>query len=508
MGGAAMRRPFSIEENDMIAMLVFVLAQLSPSVAPLPSPRPTGPVYVGNPAARLTLESRPLGVDPDGYAKWLVIARYLDAQGSPTKIMLNTDLDWMPDRGATQWQPRMRFGQPAAIVRLNQNLPVRIRVRSNLPKLPDAYGSTDPRAWPGPQVVAAPLGPHMIQIGWFPRASEPVRIVRTGAGGAPLTVTLQPPSQTYRDATVHPGATYRYTVYRAHHPSATLAVRAMPELPAVTVQAASGKAMWLYYGTNPYDDHYIGTWNAQAYVDQAVKAGLHYIELRTAYGAYWEVDPQNKAVLDAIIDGLSAHGIGVLGWTVPRQASFEDLSASVRTANYRTAKGTRLAGLAVDYERGEEFMHDCPEGCKAIADYAHYLRQAVGPNYKIVATVEDAYLEKLDNTKYPYAAIARYSDVLQPMAYWRMLSRKTMDLAKMNAELQGSYQKILRVSGRTLPVSIGGQTSAEGPLGNPPVEELTASLAQAKTLGAIGECFFDWDGTLPDQWDAIARTPW
>jgi len=104
--------------------------------------------------------------------------------------------------------------------------------------------------------------------------------------------------------------------------------------------------------------------------------------------------------------------------------------------------------------------------------------------------------------------IARYADVLQPMSYWRMLSRKTMDVAKMNSELAGSYKKVLEVSGRALPVSMGGQTSNEGPLGSPPPQEITESLVQAKTLGAIGEAFFDWDGTSADQWSALGAYNW
>lgn len=487
--------------------LALLLSQLSPTAAPSPTPRPSGPVYAGNPAARLTLESRALGIDPDGYAKWLVVARYLDAQGQPTKIMLNTDLDWMPDRGTMQWQPRMRFGQPAAIVRVNVNEPIRMRVRSNKPKFSDVYASTNVRTWKGPRVVGASLGPNMIQIGWFPRESNDVRIIRTG-GGASITTSIGAPSQTFRDDSVRPGTTYRYMIYRAGKPQATIAVRSLPEILGNPSGIASGKGIWLYYGTNPYDDHYIGNWNAQAYVDQAVRAGLHYVELRTAYGAYWEVDPQSKIVIDQIIDGLAAHNIGVLGWSVPRQATFEDLQASVRTASYRTPKGTRVTGIAVDFERGEEFMHDCPEGCTAMADYAKRLRQALGPKVTIVATVEDPFLEHLDNSKYPYAQIARFADVLQPMSYWRMLSRKTMDIARMNTELAGSYKKVLAESGRALPVSMGGQTSNEGPLGSPPPQEITASLAQAKTLGAIGECFFDWDGTSPDQWNAIGAYSW
>ena len=492
----------------IVQWLAFYFAQATPALAP--TPKPTGPVYVGQPAARLTLESRPLGVDPDGDFRWLVIARYLDAQGAPTRIMLNTDLDWIPDRGKLQWQARMRFGQPSAIVRVNELGPVRMRVHSNKPALGDAYASIYPAAWRGPRVVAGALGPHMIQIGWFPRSLGSVKIVRIDRGGARKVVgILSGPAQTFRDTTVLAASTYRYIVYRSGRaPDRLPAVRTMPEAPAVSISAAGGKGMWLYFGTNPYDDRFVGNWNAQAYVEQAAKAGLHYIELRTAYGAYWEIDANSKPVIDSVIDGLAARGIGTVGWTVPRQASYEDLLASVRTAYYRTAKGTPLRGLAIDYERGEEFMHDCPEGCKAIADYANRLREALGPNYKIVATIEDPFLEHLDNTKYPYKAIAQTMDVLQPMAYWRMMSRNSMDVAKMNALLQGSYQKTLQVSGRNLPVSIGGQTSPEGKLGNPPPDEITASLAQAKALGAIGECFFDWDGTLPEQWDAIAGYTW
>jgi hypothetical protein len=504
-----MRRPFFYGKNSgMIAhWFALVLSQLSLAASPTPSPQPTGPVYAGNPAAHLTIQSRPLGIDPDGNAEWLVVARYLDAQGRPTKIMLNTDLDWMPDRGTTQWQPRMRFGQPAAIVRINVDDPIRMRIRSNKPKFPDVYASTDVRSWKGPRVVGASLGPHMIQLGWFPRESADVRIVRSG-GGERVTTSLGAPSQTFRDGTVRPGTAYRYTVYRSGKAAASVAVRSLPDIPGNTSNVAAGKGMWLYYGTNPYDDHYIGRWNAQGYVDQAVRAGLQYVELRTAYGAYWEVDPQSKIIIDQIIDGLAAHNIGVLGWSVPRQTTFEDLQASVRAASYRTAKGTRVTGLAVDLERGEEFMRDCGQGCTEMTEYMRRLRQALGPKVMIVATVEDPFLEHLEDSKYPYSQIARFANVLQPMSYWRMLSRKTMDVAKMNAELAGSYKKVLELSGRRLPVSVGGQTSNEGSLGSPPPDEITQSLRQAKTLGAIGECFFDWDGTSPDQWNAIAAFTW
>jgi hypothetical protein len=74
--------------------------------------------------------------------------------------------------------------------------------------------------------------------------------------------------------------------------------------------------------------------------------------------------------------------------------------------------------------------------------------------------------------------------------------------------LRASYSTLLAQAGRTLPVSIGGQTSPEGPLGGPPPDEILASLRASKNVGAIGVCFFDWSGTQPDQWDALASFTW
>jgi hypothetical protein len=443
-------------------------------------------------------------------ARWLVVTQFLDKDNQPTRIMRNTDLDYAQSRGHMQWQTRMRYGQPAAIVNLDTEGPIGITVRANVPNVGSASASTDTRTWSGPPVVAGALGPHTVQIGWFPRETQPVRIVRIDPDGARRTIAVVPaPSSTYRDRTVAAQKDYRYVVYRRQRQPFVLAtVHTPPEAQRTSVLAASGKGMWLFFSPNPFDDNYFGKMNAAAIVDQAVKAGLHYVELRTAYGAFWEVTPEAKPTIDAIIDGLADHGIGVVGWTVPRETTFEDLAASVQTAYYRTARGTTFTALAVDLERGDEFMGADPHGVHALALYMRYLRDALGPNYTLVATIEDPYLEHLDNAKFPYAAIAKYSDVLQPMAYWRMMRREPTTADQVKELLRGSYDTTLREARRTLPVSIGGQTTAEGPTGNPPPDEIIASLAISKQFGAIGECFFDWDGTQPNQWDALARTPW
>ncbi len=230
--------------------------------------------------------------------------------------------------------------------------------------------------------------------------------------------------------------------------------------------------------------------------------------MRTAYGGYWEITPEAKPTIDAIIDGLAAHGIQTMGWTVPRDTSFEDLQASIRTIYYRTAKGTPLHGLAIDLERGDEFMGGDPNGLNALWMYAQYLRQAVGPSYMLLSTVEDPYLEHLNNAKYPYPQIARFSSALQPMSYWRMMRRKPTTPAQVRVLLKGSFDRLRALSGRSLPISMGGQTDAEGRNGYPPAAEITASLEISKQVGAIGECFFAWQATQNYQWDAIGNFTW
>jgi len=487
--------------RTLIAALLLLAAQSG--APPTPAPKPTGPVYVGNPATHFRLESRPLGVDGDGAARWLVIAHFLDAEDRETKILANSDLDWTSDTGHVQWQTRMRYDDPAAIVSTTLAGPVTLRVHANKPALGTLRIATDTRSWHIPPMVAQPLGPHMIQLGFFPRTAAPVRLYRGGR----LLATLPTGTSTYRDASLRADAHYAYRATFGKHADA-VAVATPPELPATSVAMASGKGMWLYWSANPIDDDYVGKLDADAIVAQAVKARLHYVEIRTAYGAFWQIPPDARPRVDAIIDGLAEHGIVPMGWTVPREATFEDVSAAVRTAQYRTVKGTRLLGLAIDLERGSDFMGGDPHGLAALWQYEKYLREAVGPKYLIVATVEDPSFEHLDESKYPFREIARYADVLQPMAYWRMMRRTptTPDLVK--TLMQKSVTTLLALSGRTLPVSIGGQTTAEGRNGYPPAAEITASLDGAKAAGAIGVCYFDWKGTQPYQWDALAAYDW
>lgn len=494
-----------------VLVLAGLLAQAghTPTPAPIPTPTPSGPVYWGKPAVRMTVDSRPLGFDPDGTARWLVVARYWDARGKPTRVMAGGNVDWTSPDGFLQWQTRLRYGQPSAILHATHNGVLTITVHSTQPAFAPVVVHTDTRTWRGRRVVAKALGPYAVQIGWFPQKRNVARVVRISASGRGKTVAvIAGPSSSFRDVGVQPDHTYRYLLYRAGYKPVTLRATTPPAPPTTSISNASGTGMWLYFTTNPLDKIYFKHLNPRAIVAQAVKAHLHYIELRTAYGAYWEITPEARPTIDAIIDGLAAHGIGTIGWTVPRDTLFNDVSATVRSAYYRTAKGTPLTGVAIDVERGDEFMGDDPQGLDALWKYAQSVRQALGPRYLIAANVEDPYLEHLNNVTYPYPQIARYVSVLQPMSYWRMMERHQTTAREVTQLLTGSYRTLRIDSQSRDPISIGGQTDAEGRNGYPPANEIMASLRVSKRLGAIGEIFFAWDGTQPYQWKALENYRW
>ncbi len=464
-----------------------------------PTPTPSVPPV----AVSATVELQPLDVSPDGEARLLVRLRYWDAAGERVHIPPGGHVDVFPSRGDVQWQPRARYADPAAIVRLTESGPLTVRVRSDIARVPrDLARTSDTRAWRLAPVVARALGPHVVVIGWFPRIHEGSLIIdRTAADGTRIEYAVPAPASSFRDTTVAPGTHYVYAVRRSHADPVEVGVDVPAELPRSSVDELRGKAMWL-----AFDDD-VATWNVEAMLERARSAGITAIELRLCYGEYDEVTPARRVTIDRFIDGAAQRGIAVVAWTVPRAASFEDLAANVAAAGYRTAAGNGPRGLAVDLERGADFLGDGDAARAALATYLGRLREAVGSRVLIVATVEDPQLENLTDADVPYATIAGDADVLQPMVYWRA-RRAGASVDGMRTELRASYAKLRRLVGSTIPIDIGGQTVDLGHgLGAPAPAEVAASLGTAAELGALGEAFFDWSGTTAAQWTAIAQTP-
>ncbi len=443
----------------------------------------------------------PLDVSPDGEARLLVRMRYYDAGGKRVHLPSGGHVNVSAGGASVQWQPRVRFGDPAAIVRLREAGPVSIVVDSDIAGLPrQMKRSTDTRAWRLAPVSARALGPYAVTIGWFPRLTAgAIRIERSG-GRARSAIDVYAPASSFTDSAALPGAHYTYLVRRPHLHPIVIAVDMPPALPRSSIDTIRGTAMWLSFDAAT-------AWNVDAMLARARSAGIAAVELRMSYGEYNEVTPAQQPAIDRFIDGAARNGIAVIGWTVPRAVTYEDLAAGVAVAAYRTTAGHHVSGLAVDLERGSDFF----AGPAASADLARYLarlRAAVGPRVLLIATVEDPYLERLPSAAIPYAAIAARADVLQPMCYWRM-RRAGTSIDGMRVELGRSFEELRRRAGRNVPIDIGGQTADLGNrYGAPPPAEVAASVVAARAAGAIGETFFDWDATTSAQWTALANNRW
>ncbi len=488
----------------IISMLVPLIACSTPGSGhgTLPLVRAkNGLLYSGGKPTQIVLETRTLGLSPDGEARYLVIAHFRTAQGEPTSVFDGSDISWQASRGEVQWQTRMRFKDPSAIFSSRDPGNIRITVTPRIPALAPMRFMSDVTDWiHGAHFVAQSLGPHMVQLGFFPRLRQPRTLVRIN-GTERSTFDLAPGTSTYRDDTVHADTAYTYTLKRRTSLSSTRGVRTPKAITQQSVTSMRGVGMWLYFTNNPADGIDVDTLNPTTIVDQAVRAHLRYVELRTAYGAYWELIPTARPRIDAIIDGLAAHGIATIGWTVPRQDDFSDLSASVKTLTYHTAQGHGFAGLALDLERGDDFMGDGQTGEQAMQRYIRHVREAIGPRPLLIATIEDPALEISPPAASTYHSIARYANILQPMTYWRMMSKHPTSPHDVIRDLTTSYRALRTLA--KLPISIGGQTVGEGHNGPPTPAEIRASIVQARTLGALGICFFSWDETSPQQWHAI-----
>ena len=474
------------------------LAWPTPLPRSTPAPQPTQ-LWSGAPASAFALTVEPLGVTPDGEARALVRVALRDPGGAPTLLRRGGDFTFRVDRGSVQWQTRLRYGGPAAIVAVRDAGPVAIHVVANQPpSLGAARAGFATRA--EPVVVAGALGPHLVRLGWFPRVRRgSVRIARVVAGGAAVTAAvLRAPVSSWDDGAVTPGRVARYVVVL---PGSRHAVRAVvpAELPAADAQVLRGTAAWLAFSGDPLDDARYTALDVDQIVATAVRARLRMVELRLAYGAFAETTAAAQPTIDALIDGLTTHGIRVLGWTVPRTPAADDLAEATAVAAIRTPAGNGLSGLAVDLERGEEFLGEGPSGAAALAGYLATLRRAVGPRVLLVATVEDPFLEHLGPATYPYAAIARAADVVQPMVYWRGLGHAS----GARGAVAGSIATLRRLIGG-VPIDVGVQTAAIGPHGAPGPDELAAALAESRARGALGVAFYDWSGTDPQQWAVLA----
>jgi len=369
--------------------------------------------------------------------------------------------------------------------------------------------------------AAQPIGGRIVVVGWMhlpPDGVTQYKIYRRRAGASHgmLIATVSPMGRSWHDDSVAPETAYIYSVVAS---TASGALRASTgflttagKLPATSMSAISGKGMFLYFTPDASGENSYLRYDPAAVIARAQESGISHIEVRMARGTFAEAaTPASRAWLDELIDRASAAGIRLIAWQVPRRSTTADAAAAVAAAEYVTPSGNGFSGLSLDIEDGDNYMGNGDIAKQRMVDQIALVRDAVGPDYLVVATVMSPALTHWTNARYPFAGIATYASVMQPMEYWHHFytsKHHSYTQDEVSGACADSVSLTRQQAGRDIPINVAGQSDDLGTTGRPSPDEIGWCLAGAKGAGAIGQTFFDWRGTGDDGWSAIADFAW
>jgi hypothetical protein len=502
----------------------FARAHLSANPTPLPPT--TAPVPIATPLPPATgAPSSPLSVaqgwslTADGEYQ-TVVTFALPADASP----INADVEFSSTAGDVLPLDAHASNAPGAIVTVTDgSSPVAVTALARTPSLPPvSIQLPPPNGAAAFGAMAQSIGPRLIDVGWtrLPDAAQVTeyKVFRRAAGAARgvLVGSVSPAGRTWRDDSVAPTTSYRYTVVAeaeaGSRAASTFFVSTPPIMQPTSIDAISGKGMFLYFSPNAAEQNSYVEYDPDAVIARAKAAGISHIEVRLARGTFLEA--QNGDVqswLDQLIDKAAAARIDLLAWQVPRRATSADAATAVSIAKYRTGAGNGFAGLALDLEDGDNYMGSGAAAKQAMAQQIEMVRDAVGPDFLIVATVMSPKLTHWTNQRYPYDRIAPYASVMQPMEYWHhffLSSGHDYTQDEVTSACADSVALTQSLAGRQVPINVAGQSDDLGTTGVPGPDEIVWCLTGAKSAGAIGETFFDWRGTGDPVWSAIASFDW
>jgi hypothetical protein len=265
-----------------------------------------------------------------------------------------------------------------------------------------------------------------------------------------------------------------------------------PPPPATAPQALplalpTGKGMWIY------EPRYAEEGDPVTIVMRARAVGLTHLYVRTGSS----VDGfTSTEFLDALLPVAHANGVRIIGWDFPYLDDVgADATRAVDAITYTTPTGDRLDGFSADIETRYEGVALTAENA---ATYGSMLRNAVGPNYPLIATVpRPSPQRQLD---YPYAEVVASFDAIAPMVYW-------IDVSPVDAA--GEAVGYLGVFGKpVLPVGQAYDSSYEGGApGTPTPADIAAFIDTSTAYGATGVSFWSWQHASEDTWNTIAAAP-
>jgi len=254
-----------------------------------------------------------------------------------------------------------------------------------------------------------------------------------------------------------------------------------------------GKGMWIFEPEKTENG------DVAAIVAKAKAAGLSHLYVRT--GSSWNGFYAGP-FLDQILPAAHAANLLVYGWDFPRLIDVKaDVERAEAAIDYRAPGKHRIDGFSADIETRSEGTVITGE---AAAAYGKALRDTVGSNFPLIATVP----RPSPFQSYPYAQVVESFDAVAPMVYW--LNRQP------DTDVTGAIRDLAQFGKPVFPIGQAYDGAPEGGrAGVPPPEELWRFMRFAQGGGAQGVSFWSWQSANSKAWAAIteaeefrAPTPW
>ena len=325
------------------------------------------------------------------------------------------------------------------------------------------------------------------------RASRPTASLETEAAASvstgsdafvdvpPSPVTTAPPATAPAEPTTTSPSAPAEAAPAAEAVAPSAAAAPPAEVAAPKPILPLGKGMWLYQLSMSEGG------DATRVVNKAKALGLThlYTRLGSSKKGFYAQDELNK-----LLPVAHAAGIKVIGWDfVYLTDPVADAVRSKAEIDYVTPDGHTIDAFSADIESVQEGVNLTAEGA---ALYGAKLREMVGPNYPLIATVPRPSPKK----SFPFAEVTAAFDAIAPMVYWQNRDPAT--------DVAGAIDYLAQFGKPIMPI---GQAYNGGPEGgpdrDPPKEQIVAFLNTAHAKGAVAVSFWVWNHATPEQFSAI-----
>lgn len=339
-------------------------------------------------------------------------------------------------------------------------------------------------------------------------------IITVGAGGGDELTADAPTSSSSTASTAESTSTTGTTVPETTSTTAPPpAIAEVPETVPPTTAPPTGFTLDPYRGFGAWVDVFDWTVEydrspgdppavGEAEIDHMASLGV-----RTLYFQPARYDSAAPGVLEparanAIIDRAHSHGMAVVGWYLP---TMEDPAYDL--AQLTAVGELPIDGLGVDIESVR--LADEAERNRRIVQLSADLR-AAHPGEVLSAIVLPPVVTEIYGTYwggFPWAELAPYYDVWQPMGYWtnRPVASGWRDAYTYTA---ANIDLLRQETGLPNAVvhPVGGIGCCEGPTAPTTPADIEGMVRAAAERGAVGASIYDYVTTTDDLWAPLQAT--